>query len=188
MNGVSVLWLLRRCGPLKHTYWDWTRSILSWQDFCLFPVWHYHSLKEGIFTQSPAPHTPTRLPLHMHTQSESASHLLHGRGFYCASMSKRHNDSSCKYEPSPLWDLGPWADYVQLMKEVCSRLLPQGLGAPWQYFKTASAFMEALRSTRADPDHSKDVDQFTQINYSYEKMTGSAYFISPCQPHNVDAP
>lgn len=83
---------------------------------------------------------------------------------------------------------GPWADYVQLMKEVCTRLLPQDLGAPWQYFKTASAFMRALRSTRADPDHSKDVDQFTQINYSYEKMTGSACFISLCQSHNVEAP
>lgn len=41
--------------------------------------------------------------------------------------------------------------------------------------------MRALQSTRADPDHSKDVDQFTQINYSYKKMTASACFVSLCQ-------
>lgn len=47
--------------------------------------------------------------------------------------------------------------------------------------RRASAFMRALQSTRADPDHSKDVDPFTQINYSSKKMTESACFVSLCQ-------
>lgn len=65
------------------------------------------------------------------------------------------------------------------MKEARKRLLTTRFKRPSVgILRRASAFMRALQSTRADPDHSKDVDQFTQINYSYKKMTESACFVS----------
>lgn len=97
-------------------------------------------------------------------------------------MSKRPNGSSCKCQPPTLlWSRSmSWlcaVDEESPHKTVTTSFKRPSVGI----LRRASAFMQALQRTRADPDHSKDVDQFTQINYSYKKMTESACFVSLCQ-------